>query len=175
MDFDVFAFELEKFTPKNLITPGTLNSLCEEIEEIEPALLNACGCYVFALRASKGYKPWYVGQANKSRLVNESLNPSNRGKYNEVLAHNFGTPIMFLLPQVTRSGDWFTKPTVTVSGRASINFLEEWLIASALQKNPNLLNEKKTAFLRKLHVTGIFNPKKGESHVYSRALKKALF
>lgn len=146
-----------------------------EIQESDPGLLEACGCYVFAVRASKGYTPWYVGQANKTRLVREALNFSNCVKYNNVLAEYSGTPMLFFLPQVTKSGKSYAKPTAKIAGRVAIDFWEKWLIATSLQKNSDLINEKNTAFLRNLHVTGIFNPSKGESNSNSKELGRALY
>jgi hypothetical protein len=41
----------------------------------------------------------------------------------------------------------------------SIDFLERWLIAAAIEKNPGLINTKETPFLRKISVVGVFNAK----------------
>ena len=57
----------------------------------------------------------------------------------------------------------------------AVTFLEEWLIASALQKNPKLVNQQNTHFLKYLHVVGLFNPKVGEAHNCSMELKRAIF
>ncbi len=53
-------------------------------------------------------------------------------------------------------------------------FLERWIIAVAIEKNPDLRNNKETRFLRQIHVVGIFNAKQGESTSGSRRLRKPL-
>ena len=175
MIFDVYGpFTLKRFGIKKLITNETLDSLISTIEKTQSGLSGACGCYVFGIRAGKGIKPWYVGQANKTTLVKEALNSSNREKYNKLLDDRSGTPVLFLLPRMTPEQNRFAKPTSKEVGLKSIHFLEEWLIASALQRNPELVNDKKTFFLRELSVKGIFNARHGEATTPSTALKKLL-
>jgi hypothetical protein len=115
----------------------------------------------------------YVGQACKSFLVKEALNASNRGKYNEVLSEKNGRPFLFFVPMRTPTGR--LRRSKTGAGRlATIDFLEEWLIATALRKNPNLMNNRKTRFLRSVHVTGVFNAKHGEATKAAQLLRKGL-
>lgn len=174
MNFDVKGpYVIKRYGPKKLITDESLDELKISIGDDD--LISGCGCYVFAIRAGKGYTPWYVGQASKTKLLNEAMNSSNREKYNMVSAKFAGNPVLFLLPKRTKGGK-LASPTEKADGNLhSVNFLEEWLIATALQKNPNLVNKKKTFFLKNLHVKGIFNPKKGEATLESGELKKALF
>jgi hypothetical protein len=156
-----------------LITKDSVPLLQERIDNLE--LVNGCGCYVFALRASKGYTPWYVGQAAKMKLLPEAMNPNNREKYNKIIGDHAGTPVMFLIPKLTTGGK-LAKPTKKKDGELkAVTFLEEWLIASALQKNPKLMNQQNTHFLKYLHVVGLFNPKVGEAHTCSMELKRAIF
>ncbi len=172
MNFDVYGpYEIARFTPKKLITKESCTDLQSRLSEFD----TSCGCYIFAMRAGKGIKPWYVGQANKSSLIQEALNPSNIVKFNtDVLSRFKGTPVIFFLPLLTGNKKVFAKPTKRKEGRKSVDFLEEWLIASALQKNPSLINKQKTKFLRDIHVRGIFNPVQGEADDHSAALKKTL-
>ena len=178
MKFDVFGpYEIHRFTYRSgkLITKESIAKLKVAVDKDNDSICAGCGCYVFAIRAAHGFTPWYVGQASKMRLLDESMNPNNREKYNKIIAKRVGTPVMFFIPKLTKGGQ-FAKPTKKESGELrAVNFLEEWLIASALQKNPGLLNQKKTHFLKNLHVVGIFNPKPGESHARSQALSRALF
>jgi hypothetical protein len=68
------------------------------------------------------------------------------------------------------------KPTKSKAGELkAVTFLEEWLIASALHKNQELVNEKNTHFLKNLHVVGIFNAEVGEAHAGSKEFKRAIF
>lgn len=175
MIFDIYGpFKLERFGVKKLITNDTLTRLIGAVDETKNGLSEACGCYVFGVRAGKGIKPWYVGQANRTTLVKEALNSSNREKYNKILDERRGTPVLFLLPKMTPEHNRFAKPTSKNDGLKSIHFLEEWLIASALQKNPDMVNEKKTLFLRELRVKGIFNARHGDATTPSTTLKKSL-
>ena len=175
MDFDVAGpFELSRHTSKKIITRQSVSDLKADLETWEEGLSEACGCYVFALRAGKGYTPYYVGQACKSSVFHEALNASNRGKYNEALGDSAGTPVLFVLPRRTPKGK-FRKPKATGGGLGDLDFLEDWLIAAAIEKNPRLINNKKTRFLRKIHVRGFFNAKRGGSTKASQHLEKALW
>jgi hypothetical protein len=156
-----------------IITRNSLRGLAELIDNED--MINGCGCYVFAMRAGRGYTPWYVGQASKMRLLEESMNANNRENYNRILLEQNGTPVIFYIPKLT-NGNRFAKPTRNVNGQLkSVNFLEEWLIATALQKNPKLINHQKTHFLKNLHVVGLINPRTGENNNTSAELKRAIF
>lgn len=95
------------------------------------------GCYVFALRAAKGFTPWYVGKAGKT-LKQECFSTHKLEHYNSVLwKGNKGLPVMF-----------FVAPAGTKNKIASgiIKDMESYLIQSATYKNPKLSNvqNKKT-------------------------------
>lgn len=175
MNFDVYGpIEIARKGNKGLITKESLDELAERLDEESEGLTGACGCYVFALRAGGSVIPWYVGQANKSKLVQESMNSSNREKYNVVLdCYERAVPLMYFLPLITPAGG-YAKPTTTDNGRKSIDFLEDWLISTAIDKNPDLVNLKKTMLLRNLHVTGMFNAGQGEATKASTSLKRTL-
>ncbi len=175
MNFDVAGpFEIARHGTKQIITEDSLRHLIEELEDWEEGLSEACGCYVFAVRAGKGYTPYYVGQGCKSSILREALNPSNREKYNKVLGETKGTPVIFMLPMRTPAGK-FRKRKQVDGGLAELDFLERWLIAEAIDKNPDLINNKETWFLRNIHVVGLFNPTKGEATAASRELCKTLY
>ena len=172
MIFDVAGpFEIKRFGTKMLINKESLVDIIEQLETYEPGLSVAGGCYVFAKRVGRGVLPWYVGQACKSPLAREALNPDNRGKYNDILDSK-GTPLLFVIPERTPSGRLRKRRTQPA---ATLDFLEEWLIAAAIARNPNLINSKKTRFLRELHVVGIFNSRHGESTAASQSLSKVLW
>jgi len=175
MHFDVAGpFELIRSGSKKMITDISLRKLKPELENWETGLSEACGCYVFAVRAGKGFSPYYVGQACKRSILAEALNPSNREKYNKVLSDRKGTPVLFLVPLRTPTGK-FRKKRQVGGGLAYVNFLERWLIATSIEKNFRLINNKETKFLRKIHVAGIFNAKKGESTQASQDLARTLW
>jgi hypothetical protein len=69
MRFDIAGpFSLTRQGPTGLVIFDSLKDLKEEAEKWEVGLSSACGCYVFAVRAGKGYTPHYVGQACKGRF-----------------------------------------------------------------------------------------------------------
>ncbi|WP_437557365.1 hypothetical protein [Acidithiobacillus sulfuriphilus] len=172
MNFDVAGpFEIKRFGQKRIINKYSLVDMCEQLEAHEPGLSTAGGCYVFAKRVGGGVLPWYVGQACKTPLAKEALNSDNRGKYNDILDNN-GTPLLFVIPERTQSGKLRKRRTQPA---ATLDFLEEWLISVAIDRNPELINSRKTAFLRNLHVTGIFNSQQGESTAASQSLSRVLW
>lgn len=84
MNFDVAGqFKITRNGAKNIINKKSLEDLRDDLEAHEEGLSTACGCYVFAKRAGKGIKPWYVGRACKLPMAKEALNAENRGKYND--------------------------------------------------------------------------------------------
>ena len=93
------------------------------------------GCYVFALRAGKGFTPWYVGKATRA-MDQECLGLHQLNYYNDVLfKDNKGTPVMF-----------FVAPS---GGKAKVpqrvcDEAETHLIQSAYFKNPDIRNVQKT-------------------------------
>lgn len=137
-------------------------------------LMESCGCYVFCVK-NQTYIPWYVGQANRMKVANEATSDTKVKIYNEVISNYAkGTPVLFILPMTTPNGKP-KKPTKGESKLAAVEFLEDWLIMSAYQRNSDLWNSMKTKFLKKLYVRGIFNPKKGDATKGTAGLKNALF
>lgn len=169
MNFDIAGpFPLTRHGNKKLIDEQSVIDLRSRLEDRESGLSKSIGCYVFAIHAGRGYTPYYVGQSCKRSLLLEALNASNRGKYNHACSESNGRPVLFLLPKRTPSGKFKKK------GRASatINFLERWLIARALEKNIHLINNKETRFLRKISVPGFFNAGKGQPSKSARELRR---
>jgi hypothetical protein len=174
MFFDVAGpFELNRNGKKKNITDEAIDELKQKLEAWETGLSEACGCYVFAIRAGKGFTPYYVGQTCKSSILKEALNPLNLGRYNKALDGSNGTPILFLIPIRTPTQKFRKKSKM--ASIPSLDFLERWLIAAAIEKNPHLLNAKETRFLTQIRVTGILNAKKGEATNASKLLAKTLW
>jgi hypothetical protein len=91
------------------------------------------GCYVFALRAAKGYVPWYIGKATKS-FEQETFTDHKRGHYNDALFDGpKGTPVLFF---VTPHGNKQKVPANVC------NQVETFLIQSGYIKNPDLKNRQ---------------------------------
>ena len=157
--------ELKRFGSGDLITNETLYDLRDQLEALDKGLSQACGCYVFAIRAGPGFTPHYVGQSCARSIADEALNPSNQMKCNIILAEGKGTPA---------PGGRYRRQNESNSKLTEVIFLERWLIAKALAKNPDLINNKETRFLRELRVRGIFNAQVGEATKASSLLKQAL-
>jgi hypothetical protein len=165
MKFDVAGpFKIDRFTKMRIITRQSKASLRAELEKWDEGLSEACGCYVFGVRAGKGIRPFYAGQSLRRSILEEAMNSSNINKYNEVLGNRGGgSPVLFVLPWLTASRERYRKKGKGKHGSRTLDFLEDWLIGTALQKNPKLINNKQTRFLRQVHVTGVFNAKHGEA------------
>lgn len=144
---------------------GAIQEFWERVERRHPGLAGACGCYLFAVRAGRGIKPWYVGQTSKMSFARECLGNHQLNLYNNVIARKKGTAVIYLIAKLTRSGK-FRRPSRNRVG--SIYVLETLLIGAGLEKNPKLQNVHKTKYLRGLVVPGFLNsprrhPTKAES------------
>ena len=91
---------------------------------------NKSGCYIFALRVSRGYTPWYVGKT-KNSMCSECFTDHKLRKYNKVVFSKRGRPVLFF---VTRSDNRTYIPTLL------LNELELTLIQAAKRKNDEILN-----------------------------------
>ena len=88
------------------------------------------GCYVFAMKAGRGYTPWYVGKATKS-FKQECFSGQNLGRYNKVLFKGQrGNPVIFLVAP-SEKGKNKVKEQV-------INDMEKFLIQTARYANPEI-------------------------------------
>jgi hypothetical protein len=111
------------------ITPDNKKAFIKELED--RGVAEKHGCYIFALRSSGGYTPWYVGQAARP-LAKECMGSHQLVKYQQVFANgNKGTPVMFF---VCPEG---TKKKVS---RGIIDEVENLLIGHAAKRNSDLLN-----------------------------------
>ena len=126
------------------------------VEETEPELSEACGCYVFVI----GKHAWYVGMAEKQSFKQECFALHKLTQYNEALNKVNGKPSLILVPKLTPGGR-FAKPGKR--GHSDIRMLETMLIGSALGRNPRLQNVKGTKLLKEMNVPGFLNPKPGQA------------
>jgi hypothetical protein len=123
------------------------------------------GCYVFAVQASKGFKPIYVGRASNSQFRSEVFNARNVKNVNlALLERKKGTLAVFLIvPPITRGK----------VNKTQIAEVEEFLIAKAARKNKALLN------LRNLPqdnwgIKGVINSGKGKVSEAAAQLKMTI-
>ena len=159
---------------KYQITKDSGPELAAQLDSKDKKLADSHGCYMFALRAGKGYTPWYLGKASKSSLAKEAMNFSNILSYNGVINSHNGTPVLFVIAHMT-PGRKFHKKSTGSGKNAAIDFLENWLIGKALEKNHELINRQQTNFLKNLRVDGIFNARKGKPPPAAKELHRVLF
>ncbi|MDG7000778.1 MAG: hypothetical protein JRN15_16925 [Nitrososphaerota archaeon] len=134
--------------------PTAINEFWETVSEAVKDLPTACGCYLFAVRAAKGIRPWYVGLAEKQTFEEECFTLHKREIYNEVLVNRKGTPFLFFLAKRTNTGR-FANPGR--NGSRTSRFLETLLIGAALEKNAELMNVHKTNSLCEISVPFLVN------------------
>jgi hypothetical protein len=98
--------------------------LLKNLKEWDEDLPSAHGCYVFAIRAGKGWTPYYAGQALRRTIFAEATHVDKLQKYNEVLAdYERGTPVLFFLPWVTDGGERYRR--LTRRSSSTLDFLED--------------------------------------------------
>lgn len=108
---------------------------CLAVFEEEDGLGEAKGCYIFAMRSSRGALiPWYVGKTT-SGFRRECFTPDKLNKYHRALAMSgHGTPVLVFIVAPKGRG----RPNAE-----GIDQLETHLIQLAAEKNKRLLNKTK--------------------------------
>lgn len=139
-----------------LIYKEDINNFWSSVHSEHQGLKDACGCYVFAIRAGRGIKPWYVGKAQKQSFISEVFTDHKMRTFAEIMHNMHGTPVLFLISRLTNA-QRFAKPS---EKHKDIDFLETWLIADAIRKNKKLSNKKKTKFLKEIQVETYLNSNK---------------
>jgi hypothetical protein len=171
MEYGSFGpFEVPRIRSSNLVNRAQLWAFWDAVDAEQQGLPEACGCYIFALRSSRGRTPWYVGRTNLQDFRHECFGYHKLTYFNEALGDSLrGVPELHFLARMTPKGA-FCKP----QSASDIFFLEQFLIGLGLGRNPELKNVAGTRMLRDLVVPGFINPPRGK---YSRAvgaLKDAL-
>ncbi len=89
------------------------------------------GCYVFGMRAGKGWTAAYVGKATKS-FRQEVFAHHKLTRYQQFLVdYQKGTPVLFFVLLPIKKGK---------TNATHIGDLEKFLIQTGMAANPNLLN-----------------------------------
>ena len=128
-------------------------------EDVLPGITGAIGCYIFAIRAGGGIRPWYVGKTDKGTFKGEVFQPHKLLIYGEVLrARKRGTPLLYFIVRQTPRGKLVKK---RANGDRTTCQLEELLIGSSLLRNPNLANKRTTKHFREMRVPGYMNEAPG--------------
>ena len=157
MNFEIHGpFDIQR--NGNLIdkSPQAKKIFWASVEEAEPGLPNAVGCYVFCV----GKKPWYVGLAEKQNFASECFQPHKLNAFNYALDKIQGKPTLLLISMLTPVGR-FAKPRA--NGHKAIKFLEDILIGMAITRNSDLENIRGTKFLKEMIVPGLLNTPQGKA------------
>ena len=127
-------------------------------------LQNRHGCYVFGMRAGKGYTPIYVGKAAKS-FKQECFTDHKLAHYNKALADYVrGTPVLFFVSLPRGRGRTNTR---------AIGKLEKYLITTAEIANPNLSNVQNRA-RDKWGIRGFLRSGKGKPSAAAKAFRQLM-
>lgn len=122
------------------------------------------GCYVFGIRAGKGFTPGYVGKATKS-FKQELFANDKLAKYQRFLIDYVkGTPTLFLLVYSVKKGKPNTK---------HVTDLEKFLIQLGMSANPEILNIKGTQ-TEEWGVQGMLRAGKGKPSTSAKRFKKMM-
>lgn len=122
------------------------------------------GCYVFAFKTSRGYKPVYAGKATKS-FKQEVFTPHKLNHFNTGLGYQKkGMPVLFFV---------CLDKSVGVLNKSAIDAAESYLIQAGLAANSKLLNDKKTK-VAKWSINGIVRSKAGKPSAAACELRKCI-
>ena len=131
---------------------------------VHTGIATQAGCYVFAFKASKGYKPVYAGKATKS-FKQEVFTPHKLNHFNTGLGHQMrGTPVLFFVCLNKTSG---------AVSESAIDEAESYLIQAGLAANADLLNDKKTK-VATWSINGIVRSKAGKPSAAACELRKCI-
>ncbi len=128
------------------------------------AVAGGVGCYVFAIRAGRGYTPYYVGKATKT-FKQEVFTPHKLNRYHETLVNvKKGTPVLFFVKHPIQKGK---------NNARVIKAVEDFLIATAAATNPELVNVKGTK-PPKWTIKGVLRSKAGKPSKSARSFKSCM-
>ena len=159
--YEVFGpFELHRKSTKAGtrldLSNQALAAFWERAESVRSGLAFGAGCYLFAVRAARGIRPWYAGQS-KGAFEKEVFAHHKREVYREVMGDSAkGTPVLFLIARLTDKG----KLSKSVP-KDEADFVERQLIRVAWNANAQLKNIANTRFLETLQVPGVLNSPPG--------------
>jgi len=142
------------------------------IDARHPGLSKAVGCYVFAIIASKGTLPWYIGRTTTASFARETWSARRLAQYQNILRRRRqGTPVLLLVAKRSPGGG-FAKPSQ--SGQAAIDLLRDLVLESALLRNRKLHNRRDTRHLQGISMSGFINAKPGRPTDAARRLAQVL-
>jgi len=157
-----------------VIDRAALSTFWKTVSEQAPGLATAQGCYIFAIKAGRGYTPWYVGKAaGRDGFQQEALSDGKQNQYNWAWSsqdYARGTMVLFFVARRTTSGRDFSRQV----GTADIDWLERHLISLALEANNDLLNVQYTKIHTQLFVPGVINDSARKFGEATTELQRAL-
>ena len=118
------------------------------------------GCYIFAFKAGRGFKPVYVGKATKT-FADECFATHKLEK----LQHAFADRARGILRLIL-----IAQPTAKTS-RVTIDALETYLIEEGFRVNELLLNVQKKP-LQRFAIKGAYCSPAGKPTTHAQTLKK---
>lgn len=145
------------------------------VEKHEFGLSRAQGVYLFSLRRGDRHMPWYVGKTcSVGGFSQECFQDHKVRTYRNVTSENPGEPFLHLIALVESGRLNFCRPSKSAD-RYALR-VETYLIEMCLARNPELMNDRKTKFVRELEISGVIGQEKyaGRRTNAARALRSAL-
>ena len=129
-----------------------------------PSLTKLRGCYVFGIRAAKGWTPGYIGKATKG-FKQEVFSHHKLTRYQQFLADYLkGSPVLFFIVVPTKKG---------ATNVSHIGELEDFLIQTGVVANPDLLNVRGTK-AADWGIAGVLRGGKGKPNAAARKFRKLM-
>ena len=112
------------------------------------------GVYVFGIRWSNIFTPWYVGKTIAAKgFRGEIFQYHKRMVYNDVIEDNNGDRLIFLFPLLTPKRK-FSRSRSAFNERL-VDWVEKMLFGLTFSKNPDCSNKHSMKFLRECTVNGV--------------------
>lgn len=128
------------------------------------AIRSQRGCYVFGMRAGRGFTPAYVGKATRT-FGGEVFAPHKLAYYHQVLAeYKRGTPVLFLVTAPKKRG---------IPNNSHVGELEAFLIQTALAANPHIMNVKGTK-AEDWGIVGILRSGRGKASLAAKNFRRMM-
>jgi hypothetical protein len=134
-----------------------------------PSLADKRGCYVFGIKAGRGYTPAYAGMATK-KFKSEAFAHHKLTRYQQFLADVVrGKPVMFFLVAPHKRGapnskhigqleDFLIQAGVAANPKSFLNIqgtkVEEWGIAGVLRAGQGKRSTDAKEFIRLMKISG---------------------
>lgn len=161
MNFSVdgpFKFDLLSFCKAK--DEGHLPSWKKEfwktISDHEAGLPSAIGLYTLCLVHGNNVKPWYVGKTSARGGFKVEVFQNHKADHYASLRKSRGSAQISFFALRTDTG----RLSSNYSANKTIEWVEKRLITYALDRNPDLLNSRDTAFLKSVYLPGLIGRQK---------------